>query len=140
MSNADINDEQLTADLDAAHAAAIDAFSEKDVSAYRDCFTPDVEYTQADGRVIGRDQLMRDVQAQFNRVHSLGTSYSRQSLTKHSDDRVTETLTQSAWIKLRVFVFFTIHWSVERSGDYSWRKVDGLWKLERVIVRSENVS
>ena len=131
---------QLLSELDAAHSAAIDAYTKKDIDTYRCCFTPQLQYTQADGKTIGLDRLMSDVKAQFDRVHSLGTSYDRKAVKRHSADHVTETLQQSTWIKMRVFVFFTRHWSIVRSGDYTWLKVGDRWKLDQVVVHSESVT
>jgi hypothetical protein len=131
---------QLLSELDAAHSAAIDAFSNKDIGRYRVCFTPGLKYTQAHGQTIGLDQLMSDVKAQFDRVHSLGTSYDRIAVNVHSKDRVTETLKQSAWVKIRVFVFFTKHWSLVRKGDYTWQRIGSQWKLDQVVVHSESVT
>jgi hypothetical protein len=41
------------------------AFERRDLARYRDLFAPGLVYKQADGRVIDRDRLMRDVDAQF---------------------------------------------------------------------------
>ena len=137
--SAGASESQLLSELDAAHSAAIHAFESKDIEAYRSCFTPGLKYIQADGKTIGRVRLMSDVKAQLDRVHSLGTSYDRKAVCRHSDDRVTETLHQSAWVKVRVFVFFKKHWSIDRSGEYTWQRTAGQWKLDKVVINSESV-
>ena len=134
------DDGQLLSELDAAHLAAIEAFTNKSIDAYRACFTPELQYTQANGHTIGLDDLMADVKAQFDRVYSLSTSYTRRAVRRQSADRVTETLKQSAWIKMRVFIVFTKRWTVERTGDYTWQKIGNQWKLDQVVVKSESVT
>lgn len=135
-----LSDDALIAELDETHATAKRAFVAKDIAAYQDCFTSDLQYTQPDGRVIGRGQLMSDVRKQFARVHSCSTEYHRQSFSRHSDHRVTELLSQSAWIELRVFVFFTKRWQVERKGEYTLRKDGERWRIEKVVVLSEDIT
>ena len=53
----------IAAELDAMHDMAKAAFERGDFAAYRDLFTPDLSYQRADGRVVGRDDLMRDAGA-----------------------------------------------------------------------------
>ncbi len=133
------NNDELAAELDALRAHSQQVYSSKDIDAYRELFTADLQYTQPDGKTIDRSQLMKDVEEQFARLHSMGTTFIRHSLKLHSDGRVTETMAQSSWIKLKVFLFFKRQWNVERYGEYTYRKIGSSWRIEKVVVLNEKV-
>ena len=62
------------------HKRASDAYIRRDVSGYIDTLHPELEYTQIDGRTIGRDELAHDVRVQLARIHSAETEFRREAL------------------------------------------------------------
>ena len=105
-------DTDIAAELDALHAEGRRAYRDRDVASYRRIFSEDLKYTQHDGKTIGLDRLMSDVREQFSRVTDVGGRYERESIEIHGPDHVTETLTQTAWAEMRVFLFFKRRWFV----------------------------
>src|SRR3989442_7875840 len=85
-------------------------------------FAPDLRYKQMDGRVIGREQLARDVAFQLRSVESADTSYVRESL-RVEGERVTELLRQTASVTTRHFFVLRRVWRVNRLGSYTWMVV-----------------
>jgi hypothetical protein len=130
---------EIAAELDARHNDAKRAFEGKDLPAYREIFTPALEYCQADGRVIGREQLMRDVATQFRRLRWVLSSFARESI-EVEDDRATELLTQTGHAGTTAFLLVHRIWKVTRKGRYYWIKVEDRWRIERVEVLEEHVT
>ena len=127
------------AELDAVHLKAKASYRAKDVRAYMDMFfAPDLRYRQPDGRVIGRDQLARDVGFQLESVEAVDTSYVRESL-RVEGDRAIELLTQTASVTTRHFLFFKRTWRLTRHGRYTWGRSPDGWKIQDVDVVSESV-
>jgi hypothetical protein len=130
---------QVTAELDERHAQARAAFELRDLARYRDLFAPGLAYRQADGRVIDRDRLMRDVDAQFRRLGWLRSRFVREQI-EFDDNRATEILVQTA--SAGSTAFFVLHrvWELTRRGRYVWGKQSGRWQIEEVEVLQEQVS
>jgi len=140
VTNADLaSRDSVERELDERHAAARDAFVRRDLEAYRAIFSASLRYRQADGEVIDRDRLMRDVASQFSRFNAVRSSSVREQLTVTGNE-VIETVDQSA--AMDVTVFWIVHrtWCVHRRGEYSWTKSDGVWVIEKVTVLEENVT
>jgi ketosteroid isomerase-like protein len=129
----------VEAELDLAHLKANQGYHAKDVKAYMAIFAPDLKYKQPDGRVIGREQLARDVKSQFSSVQTADTSYVRESLQVDSD-RAIEILIQEASITTSHFVFMTRVWRLKRRGRYTWIRLPDGWKIQEVEVLHESVS
>ncbi len=132
-------DSRYASELDALHAEAKAAFERKDLATYTSVFAPGLRYRQRDGRVIGRDQLMRDVQAQFRRFNRVHSSYVREHL-EVTDGRATEILEGTG--SAEATAFFVVHftWKVTRRGRYLWTRMEGRWQIEEVDVWEEKVS
>ena len=71
---------QIATELDEMHAHAKAAFEQRDLSGYRELFAPGLTYRQSDGRVIDRDRLMSDVEAQFHRLSWVRSSFVREEI------------------------------------------------------------
>jgi ABC-type taurine transport system substrate-binding protein len=123
-------------ELDERHAAARVAYSRRDIDAYREIFSPTLSYQQADGRVIDRHQLMRDVAVQFHRLCSASSSFTREHLST-VDDEITETLVQVATAEATAYGFVHRTWKVDRRAIYTWTKLRGSWTIAGVQVLSE---
>jgi Domain of unknown function (DUF4440) len=130
---------EIAAELDARHYDAKRAFEHKDLAAYREIFAPDLAWCQADGRIIGRQQLMRDVASQFRRLRWVRSSFARESI-EPGDDRVVELLTQTAFAGATAFFFIHRIWNITRKGRYYWTKIVDQWQIDRVEVLEEHVA
>jgi hypothetical protein len=131
--------ETVAAELDERHRAANLAYATRDLAAYRALFSPTLAYRRADGTVIDRDRLMRDVAAQFSRLHRATSSFVRETLDV-ADDEVTETLAQIAYGDATAFGLIHRRWKVDRHGAYTWTKRNGVWTIERVHITSETMT
>ena len=129
---------QIETELDELHQAALAAFARCDLAAYADGFCPDLEYRQTSGVVIGKSALMQDVASQFRRLTKAETSFVRDEISRAGEE-VTETVTQTAVVEASAFGFFHRSWSLSRRGQYTWRAVEGSWKIAKVHVLSEDV-
>ena len=134
----DRDEVELAAALDARHKDANTAFSDRNIEAYGDLFSESVWYERTDGMVIGKSQLMRDVQAQFRRIDRAESSFVRDDLVV-ADGIVSETLIQHAVCDASAFGFVRRKWSLERSGRYAWALEDGKWRIIHVRVTNEHL-
>jgi ketosteroid isomerase-like protein len=128
----------IAAELDAEHRRAKASYQAKDLDAYMSIFTRDLRYKQPDGRVIGREELARDVESQLSSVQSAESSYVRESL-KVDGERATEILFQKASVTSRHLLFFRKSWRVERRARYEWVKLPEGWRIREVEVFVESV-
>jgi len=131
--------EAVVTALDIEHRKAKDAFSRKDERAYMEIFTADLSYQQPDGRVIGREQLRKDVRNQLAVLHSVKTSYKREELELRGQ-KVAEQLRQTASFTSRHFGILYRTWHIHRVGRYVWIKTDDGWRVRQVIVLEESVT
>ena len=126
--------------LDALHARASQAFSNRDLQAYRDCFADDLQYTQLNGETINREQLMEDVKPQLKKCKSVETEFIRQSIKLNHDGTVTQILKQIGTFSTTVLIFLPRKWDVVRQGRYTYRSTNDGWKICEVKVLEESVS
>ena len=127
-------------ELDAMHEMAKAAFERGDFAAYRDLFTPDLSYQRADGRVVGRDDLMRDARTQSRRHRLSRSAIVREALDVDGDgDRAIEIVTRT--ITAAATAFFVVHrtWEYAVRGRYTWRKDQGRWRIEAIEVLEQRV-
>ena len=129
----------ISAELDERHRAANAAFVTRNILAYQDIFSPSLVYQRADGSLIDRGQLMRDVALQFRNLSHAKSSYVRERLIT-AGDGVTETLVQTAEAQSTAFGILHRLWTLNRRGDYTWSKSSGVWLIERVKIHSESVA
>ena len=134
-----LDDASVAAQLDALHTQAKEWYRLKDVTAYMGLFDSALRYKQANGIVISRDQLARDLVGQLRSVESSDTSYVRESLQVDSD-RVTELLRQTATVTTRHFFFIRRVWRVNRLGRYTWVRSSEGWRIQEVEVLDETVA
>ncbi len=126
-------------ELDERHAEAQLAFARKDLDAYRELFSPYLYYRQRNGRVIGRDDLMRDVAIQFRRLDSVKSAFIREDLNVTGEE-VRETLIQEATATATAFGLVHRRWKIIRRGIYTWRVEEGRWVIKEVEVLSETMT
>lgn len=125
--------------LDAMHAEAKDAFERRDFAAYRELFVPGLTYRRADGRVVGRDDLMDDAVEQSCRYRRMRSSIVRESLEVEGD-RAVEVATRT--VRVGATAFLVVHRSFEYvvRGRYTWRKAEGRWRIEAIEVLEQRVA
>jgi hypothetical protein len=128
----------VASELDAAHGSARAAFLRKDLAAYMGLFSPDLRYRQADGKVIDRDRLRRDVQAQFSRFSAVSSVFNREHI-ELTEGKAIETLCQTAAARATAFLILDRTWEITRRGRYVWKREEGRWLIESVEVLEENV-
>lgn len=128
----------VAAELDAMHEVAKDVFGRGDLAAYRDLFAPDLKYRRADGRLVGRDDLLRDARAQSRGSRIRPTSIVRESLEVEGD-RAVEVVTRTSTVVGTAF--FVIHrtWEYAVKSRFLWRKVEGRWQIEEMEVLDQQV-
>jgi hypothetical protein len=125
-------------ELDARHAVARAAFLNRDIQGYRSLFSPNLHYRQADGKVIGRPQLMQDVARQFCRRYRANWHFSREQLVIEQSEAI-ETLVQVITLELTAFLFIHRIWKISRHATYGWAKPTGTWTIGWVNVHSEHI-
>src|SRR6266850_7553750 len=133
--NAEIN-QAVAAELDAAHGKAKDAYCQRNAETYMEVFAGDLSYRQADGTVIGRDQLANDVRAQLLRLCSAETTFVREGL-EVAGEEATELLRQTASVTTRHFAVIRRTWNIERLGRYVWLRTKEGWRIRAVDVLKE---
>jgi len=131
--------EDLINEIDSVHKSANDALRLKQFDRYMECFSDDLQYKQLNGKTIGKKQLVNDTRHYFGRIQNYSGSYKREdySIEKNS---ITERLIQYTKVSIRVFIFFSKNWTVEREGIYQWVKVNDSWKISRVDILKEKLS
>jgi hypothetical protein len=102
-------------------------------------FAPDLAYHQADGKVIGLDQLSAQVREQLRRFTSADWT-SRVESEERNGDRVTEVIAQKGIFVATAFGFIHRTWAFERRGRYTWKVLDGRWRIAEVHVLEERIS
>jgi hypothetical protein len=125
-------------EIDKTHLAANLALKNRDFDAYLGYFSDDLTYKQLNGKTIDKDQLSDDTKRYFYRIKSFDSKYTRLS-SSFENDLFSEKLVQKATATVRIFIFFSKKWSVEREGIYKWKKADGDWKIFDVEVTREKI-
>lgn len=131
-------EETLLKAIDNAHAIANQAQQDKNFDKYMGTFANDLLYKQINGKTIGKKQLEADVKRYFTRVKSFSSNYQRTEIS-FQEEEITERLTQHSEVSIRVFIFFTKKWTVERKGIYKWKMINGDWKIFNVEVLNERI-
>jgi hypothetical protein len=99
-------------------------------------FAENLEYTQQNGKTIGKKQITKDTQKYFDRIIEADSSYDRIS-SEFKNGVFIERLIQKSEITIRVFWFFSKKWKLEREGIYHWQEIGAEWKIIKVQVLSE---
>jgi hypothetical protein len=126
-------------ELDARHHAAEDAIDRGDLDAYRDIFAPHLRYVRADGRAVGRDSLLRDARTQSRRYRFTRLSCVREALDVDGESAI-EIVVRT--VAVRASIFFVVHrtWEYLVRGRYTWRKTDGQWRIEDLVVLEQRIN
>ena len=124
--------------LDLAHEESRDAYQQRDLSRYLAAFTPDLVYRGANGRAYSREQLGRQVHAQFSHLVAADTRFSRESLTVDGEQAV-ETGTQAAFAAVRIGLIFARRWTIHRRCRVTWRRAAHGWLISAVDVLDEHI-
>ncbi|HTE01768.1 MAG TPA: hypothetical protein VK668_20910 [Mucilaginibacter sp.] len=132
-----VNDE-IIKEIDKTHELSNEALKFKQFDRYIEYFSENLKYVQLNGKEIGKRQLIQDITNYFRRIKSFSSKYERKDYTINKDC-VVETLVQQSKVSLRIFIFFSKNWTVEREGVYEWIKVNDSWKIVKVKILKEKV-
>ena len=130
---------ELLDKLDELHKVANVALKNKQFEVYSDIFSDKLEYKQPDGRIISKQQLVKDIKVYFDRIKSCNSEFKRKLIDIKSDEKVAERLIQTANIKIQVFIYFSKNWRIEREAIYTWEKTSDKWEISKVEIISEKV-
>jgi len=113
-------------------------FLARDLTRYMSLFAPDLIYRQRNGEVIDRNQLSKHVATQFDRLGAVNWS-SDVEAEERGEDRVVETVKQTASFATSAFGLLHRTWRFERRGRYTWKVHEGRWRIAEVQVLEERV-
>lgn len=125
-------------DIDQSHLKANQALQNKEFASYMNIFSDDLTYKQMNGKSINKGQLSNDTHKYFARIISYSNNYERIHFSMENDFFI-EKLVQKATVTIRVFLFFSKKFKVEREGIYKWKKVDNVWKIAEVEIVNEKI-
>ena len=108
-------------EIDKMHLSANTALKNKDIKGYLEIFSDDLRYTQANGKTIDKRTLAHDIDKYFTRIIQHNSRYERKKFLIENNV-VIETLIQHASVRIKVFLFFSKSFSIEREGIYKWRE------------------
>jgi hypothetical protein len=131
-------DNEIIKEIDNLHKSANEALRLKQFDRYMDFFSDSLQYKQLNRKTIGKKQLVKDVSNYFDRIQKFSSQYERKNCTI-GNQKVIETLIQQTSASLRVFVFFSKNWIIEREGIYEWEKINNTWKIVKVEILKETV-
>jgi len=130
--------EKLLEEIDNMHQLANELLGQKRFDSYINLFSDSLRYKQINGKSIDKKELAKNTALYFSRLKSTISQYERKSYSI-DENRFTENLIQKATASIRVFIFFTKKWTVEREGIYQWSKREGTWEIENIEILSEKV-
>ncbi len=133
-----MNSEKILEEIDKMHHMANESLRQKKFDSYINFFSDNLKYKQLNGMIRDKTQLAKDTAVYFSRLKTTSSQYERKSYSI-DENKFTENLIQKATASIRVFIFFTKTWTVEREGIYQWSKREGIWKIEEVEILSEKV-
>jgi capsular polysaccharide biosynthesis protein len=128
----------LAVELDELHRQAKESFRDRDVAGTMRIFARDLRYRQANGTIIGWEELAHDVAAQLASVESADSAYTRESL-QMDGERAIEVLEQRATVTMRRFLVLHRVLRVKRRGRYLWARTPDGWKIQEVEILHEQV-
>jgi hypothetical protein len=113
-------------------------FSNDSFDRYMDFFSEGLQYKQLNRKTIDKIKLTKDTRNYFDRIQKFSSRYERKDF-KIEGQRIIETLIQQASVSIRVFIFFSKNWKVEREGLYELEKINDSWKIVKVEIINERV-
>ena len=128
----------LIKEIDSAHFSANDALKNKNFESYAQHFSESLKYKQINGRTIDKKKLISDIAIYFDRIIKFSSDYKRTDF-EVLYDKIIERLIQKSEVAIRIFIFFSKKWTVEREGIYEWKKYDNQWKITSVEIINEKV-
>jgi hypothetical protein len=127
---------EIIPEIDYEHTLSNRFLKNKDSFLYTAMFAENLEYTQQNGKTIGKKQITKDTQKYFDRIIEADSSYERID-SEFKNEIFIERLIQKSEITIRVFLFFSKKWKLEREGIYHWQQIGAEWKIIKVQVLSE---
>ena len=133
-----MDNEKILKEIDEMHQFSNEALGQKRFDAYINIFSDNLTYKQLNGKIIDKKQLAKDTTFYFSRLRTSKSQYERKDFSIEGN-RFTENLIQKATVSIKVFLFFTKKWTIERTGIYEWIKIEGNWKIEKVEILNEKI-
>lgn len=133
-------EQKLIIEIDKAHKEANQALKNKDFTTYARAFSNNLRYKQLNGAIIGKEQLTKSIKTYFSRIQEFSSDYERKEFKVINEAQVVEKLIQHSKVSIRIFIFFSKKWNIEREGIYEWEKTNNLWKIVRVTIINESVA
>ena len=125
--------------IEERHEASRRAYLARDLAGYMGHFAPDLVYTQADGKTITLAQLSSQVAEQLRRFSTADWT-SRVESEERNGDTVVEVISQKGTFTATAFGIIHRAWDFERRGRYTWKPLDGRWRIVEVRVLEEKIS
>jgi hypothetical protein len=132
-----LNNEMIN-EIDIIHKEANNALKNKQLDLYVGCFGDDLQYKQLNGKTIGKKKLITDIRKYFNRIRNFSGDYERKEFTVEND-KIIEKVVQHSKVAIKVFIFFSKNWTIEREGIYEWKKIRNVWKIVKVEILKERI-
>ncbi len=133
-----MDNQKILKEIDEMHQFSNEALGQRRFDAYINIFSDNLTYKQINGKTIDKKELAKNTASYFSRLKSSKSRYERMNYSIDGN-RITENLIQKAIASIRIFIFFTKTWTVEREGIYEWVKNDENWKIEKVEILNEKI-
>lgn len=133
-----MDNEKTIKEIDKMHQRSNEALEQKRMEAYLNIFSDNLTYKQLNGKTINKKELTKNTISYFSRLKTSNSEYKRKDFSIEKN-RFTEHLIQKATASIRVFIFFTKTWTIEREGIYEWIKTEEDWKIEKVEILNEKM-
>jgi hypothetical protein len=133
-----MENQEILNEIDLMHQRSNKALVEKNINVYINIFSDELKYKQLDGKIIDKKQLVQDIRFYFSQLKTFRSQYERMDYSIKGN-QFTERLIQKATASIKVFLFFTKKWNLEREGIYEWIKIENVWRIEKVEILNEKV-
>lgn len=128
--------EAALAEIDSTRRRTFEAYAARDLGTYLDMYAPGATYRDARGVVAQREKLGRDTAAEWTVVRSPKADWRRESWSMQ-DDGLREIVRQQLSAVVHGLLFFKRDVEIERRVEYTWRQVDGRWRVVEAVVLDE---
>ncbi|MCX2573860.1 nuclear transport factor 2 family protein [Pedobacter sandarakinus] len=122
----------ITAEIDALHHKLNSAFENKDVALYINQFDEDLKYTNADATVYDRKELLYQTEKLFQKTKAISTTYYRIK-SSFENDVFEEKIARKSVVYVKGLLFAKKQ-TIQTEELYHWKNVGGAWKATAVEI------
>ncbi|RNL49766.1 nuclear transport factor 2 family protein [Pedobacter jejuensis] len=109
------------------------ALESKDSKVFEKIFDKDLEYIQADGKILSKAEYIDELEKTFRKVKSIQTSqYRIKSSSEH--EIFTEKIARKSVIIKPKMIFLTDKQTIQTEEIFQWKIINGEWKVIKVEV------